>query len=213
MVVNPCFSFWTPYKPAPAGQDATTVGASHFMIRTAQVRDLTTLAEILTDSFHPPTGFMRWASPMLRLGIYEDLRNRLRSNSPHYVCLVAVVQGSTASDSDEALAGTVEIALRSPPSWQPQACQYPYISNLAVKKSCRRRGVARQLLLACERTSLEWGFKDLYLHVLENNHQARELYLQAGYKLHQTEPSYGAWLFRRPKRLFLHKGITPTATG
>lgn len=213
MVVNPCFSFLTPYEPAPAGQDAVATDASHFTIRTAQVRDLSALAEILTDSFHPRSGFMRWAYPMLRLGIYEDLRNRLRSNSPHYVCLVAVADVSTVTDSRETLAGTVELALRSPPSWQPRASQYAYISNLAVRESCRRRGVARQLLLACERTSLEWGFQDLYLHVLDNNHQARQLYLKTGYQLRQAEPSYTGWLFGRPKRLFLHKKLTPTLTG
>ncbi|HEY9673892.1 MAG TPA: GNAT family N-acetyltransferase [Waterburya sp.] len=213
VVVNPCFSFLTPYEQTPAGQDALSAGADHFVVRTAQVRDLSALADILTDSFHPPTGFMRWAYPMLRLGIYEDLRNRLRSNSPHYVCLVAVANVSTATNSWEALAGTVEIALRSPPSWQPRASQYPYISNLAVRKSCRRQGVARQLLLACERTSQEWGFPDLYLHVLENNHQARQLYLKAGYQLRQVEPSYSAWLFGHPKRLFLHKHLNPPATG
>ena len=212
MFVNPCFSFWTPYEPAPAGQDALAGGVSHITIRTAQVSDLTTLAEILADSFHPQTGIMRWAYPMLRLGIYEDLRNRLRSTSPHYVCLVAVAAVSTVAGSREELAGTVEIALR-PPSWQPRSSQYPYISNLAVKKSCRRQGVARQLLLACERTSLEWGFQDLYLHVLENNHQARQLYLKTGYQLRQVEPSYSAWLLGRPKRLFLHKHLTSVVSG
>lgn len=212
MVVNPCFSFLTPYEPVTADQDAVAVDASHFTIRTAQVQDLTSLAEILTDSFHSRTGFMRWAYPMLKLGIYEDLRNRLRSSSPHYVCLVAVADGSTVTDSSDVLAGTVEIALRSGSSWQSHTCQYPYISNLAVRKSCRRRGVAKQLLLACERTSLEWGFQDLYLHVLENNQQARQLYLKAGYGLRQVEPNYGAWLFGHPKRLFLHKKLTPTTT-
>lgn len=214
MVVNPCFSFLTPYEPAPAGEDALAVSASHYTIRTARVQDLTTLAEILTDSFHPRTGIARWAYPMLRLGIYEDLRNRLRSNSPHYVCLVAVADVSTVTNTSyEALVGTVEVALRSPPSWQPCASHYPYISNLAVTASFRRRGIAQQLLLACERTSLEWGFQDLYLHVMENNHYARQLYLKTGYKLRQAEPSYSAWFFGRPKRLFLHKKLAPAEMG
>ena len=213
MVVNPCFSFLTPYEPAPASQDAVAADAFRFTIRAAQVQDLATLADILTDSFHPRTGLMRWAYPMLRLGIYEDLRNRLRSTSPHYVCLVAVAAVSTVVGFREELAGTVEIALRSPPAWQPRCPQYPYISNLAVNQSCRRRGVARQLLLACERKSLEWGFQDIYLHVLENNHQARQLYLKTGYQLCQVEPSYSAWLLGRPKRLFLHKDLTSAVTG
>ncbi len=208
VVVNPCFSFLTPYEPAPAGQDAVAASASHFTIRTAQARDLATLAEILTDSFHPETGLVRWLHPLLRLGIYEDLRNRLRSASPHYLCLVAVATDSTVAGSREELVGTVELTLRSPPSWQSRSSQYPYISNLAVRQSCRRQGVARQLLLACERTSLEWGFQDLYLHVLENNHQARQLYLKTEYQLCRVEPSYSAWLLGRPKRLFLHKNLS-----
>lgn len=210
--MNPCFSFLTPYEPVTADQDAVGAGASRFSIRIAQVQDLTTLAEILTDSFHSRTGFMRWAYPMLKLGIYEDLRNRLRSNSRHYVCLVAVADHSTVTDANDVVAGTVEIALRSGSSWQPHPLQYPYISNLAVKKSCRRRGVAKQLLLACERTTLAWGFQDLYLHVLENNHQARQLYLKTGYELRQVEPNYGAWLLGHPKRLFLQKKLTPSTT-
>ncbi len=212
MVVNPCFSFLTPYEPAPAGQDAVATNASHFTIRTAQARDLTTLAEILTDSFHPPTGLVRWAYPMLRLGIYEDLRNRLRSSAPHYACFVAVASVPTATGAREELAGTVELALRTPPSWQPRVPQYPYISNLAESQSCRRKGVARQLLFACEQMSLKWGFCDLYLHVLEDNHQARQLYLKTGYEQLQVESSVGAWLLGRPKRLFLHKQLTPATT-
>jgi ribosomal protein S18 acetylase RimI-like enzyme len=196
-----------------ADHDAVATNAHDIKIRTAQTQDLSQLAEILTDSFHPPTGIMRWASPILRLGIYEDLRNRLRSNSEHYFCLVAVSKVSTVADYYEEIAGTVEIALRSPPSWQPQVSKYAYISNLAVSQSCRRQGVAKQLLLACDRTAKEWGFQELSLHVLENNHQARQLYLKTGYKLSQVEPSYGIWrLLRRPKRLFLQKNLTTTLT-
>lgn len=203
--MNPCFSFLTPYEPAPAGQNAVFASTPKITVRAAQVRDINTLTEILTDSFHPPTGLMRWAAPMLRLGIYEDLRNRLRSSLPNFACFVAVAVPTTTGSQEE-LVGTVEVALRSS-SWQPRAAQYPYISNLAVSPSCRRQGVARQLLLACEQMSLTWGYDDLYLHVLENNHQARQLYLKAGYQLRQTESDYITWLLQRPKRLFLYKHL------
>lgn len=213
MVVNPCFLFLKPYETIIAAQDSIAANAPEIKIRTAQVQDLSQLAEILTDSFHHPTGIMRWAYPILRLGIYEDLRNRLRSNSEHYLCLVAISQDSTTTDTDEEIVGTVEISLRSPPSWQSQVSKYAYISNLAVSQSCRRQGVAQQLLLACDRTAQEWGFQELSLHVLENNHQARQLYLKTGYKLYQVEPIYGIWrLLKRPKRLFLQKKITATST-
>lgn len=177
---------------------------STFAIRTAQARDLGSLAEILADSFHDRSGMMGWIFPLLRLGIYEDLRNRLRSAPPHYVCLVAAV------DQVEELAGTIEVALRLPPVWQSLHPHYPYISNLAVKKLYRRQGAAMQLLTACERLVLVWGFEDLYLHVLENNYEARRLYLKAGYQLQGVEHNWWSWLLGHPKRLFLHKHLRPS---
>jgi ribosomal protein S18 acetylase RimI-like enzyme len=220
VVVNPCFSFLTPYEPAHVDQDAlqpygpeNSASASNFTIRRATAQDVSTLAEILTDSFHPQTGFMRWASPMLRLGIYEDLRHRLRSQQPHYLCLVAVATVSTVAGCCEELIGTVEVTLRSTSSWPSGSSEYPYISNLAVRKSCRRQGAARQLLLACEQASLEWGFSEIYLHVIESNHQARQLYLKLGYQLHRVESSYGSWLLGRPKRLLLQKPLNFPVTG
>lgn len=220
--MNPCF----PLLHRQPERAAQPNGASHFIIRAAHQNDLTSLTEILADSFHPRSGIWALAYPLFRLGIYEDLRNRLRLIPPNYVCLVAAdPTGSTNPGSGEdssplpkaqerqgananSVVGTVEMALR-PCSWQPWSSQYPYISNLAVHRSCRRRGVAQQLLLRCERTALDWGFCDLYLHVLENNHQARQLYLKAGYRLHQSDPSWSDWLPGRPRRLFLHKHLAP----
>jgi len=178
------------------------------MIRAAQAKDVSYLADILTDSFHPPEGFKRWAYPLLRLGIYEDLRSRLRSTSPHYLCLVAVVSNPAQAGHPDFVAGTVEMTLRSPLSWPRRSFQYPYISNLAVHSAYRRQGVAQQLLLTCERTALDWGFPEIYLHVLENNYQARKLYLKRGYRLDQVEPSWSYWLLKQPRRLFLHKHLT-----
>lgn len=207
--MNRCYSFLTSHDPHSASQDANAVKAFSIIIRQAQAEDLALLSDILADSFHSKKGFMRWVYPVLRLGIYEDLRNRLRSCSPHYVCLVAVATITTELGRHEELVGTVELALRSPPSWQPHGIPYPYISNLAVKQLSRRQGVAKQLLLTCERTALEWGAQILYLHVLENNHPARQLYLQTGYQLQQIEPDYSLGLFGSSKRLFLSKRLTP----
>lgn len=209
--MNPCLLFLLHCDQPPTGQPA---GASDLIIRTAHPKDLTSLTEILADSFHPRTGIWALAYPMFRLGIYEDLRNRLCSTVPNYICLVAALADPSISTENshrgtaDFLAGTVEMALRSPPTWQRWGSQYPYISNLAVRLSCRRRGVARQLLLECERTALEWGFQDIYLHVLENNHQARQLYLKAGYRVRDIDPSWSSWFLGRPRRLFLHKHLT-----
>ncbi len=177
-----------------------------FLVRTARQQDLQGLADVLTASFHSQDGVQGWIYPLLRLGIYEDLRGRMRSQSAHQACLVAV---SRMPGTVHHLAGTVEISLRTPQFWNDYESRYLYLSNLAVQADFRRRGVARQLLLHCERIALDWGFHDLYLHVLEDNHQARGLYTKAGYRLHRTETGMSNWLFGKPRQLLLHKALAP----
>jgi ribosomal protein S18 acetylase RimI-like enzyme len=185
---------------------------SRFLIRGAVSGDLMQLAEILALSFHSREGIMELVYPVLRLGIYEDLKNRLRSASEHYICLAAelvpIKPGNQNHFADgEFLVGTVEMALRSHYPWSMSNSEYPYLSNLAVHPDCRRLGVAQQLLSNCEHIALEWGFSDLYLHVLENNHPARKLYDQAGYRLHQVDWNWTCLFLGQPRRLFLRKSL------
>jgi ribosomal protein S18 acetylase RimI-like enzyme len=187
---------------------------SHFHIRAAQPGELTSLAEVLADSFHSQQGILSWVYPLLRLGIYQDLRNRLRSTVPHHICLVAV---RTATDKEGCqsandIAGTVEMALRSTEPFAKTRSRYLYLSNLAVYSTYRRQGAAKQLLLNCEQVALEWGFQDLFLHVLENNYQARQLYFKLGYRLHKVDLGWNAWLLGRPRQLFLHKHLSTAST-
>ncbi|HAZ43233.1 MAG TPA: GNAT family N-acetyltransferase [Cyanobacteria bacterium UBA11369] len=186
---------------------AQSRSASQFHIRGATPKDLTALAEILADSFHSRTGINGWIYPVLRLGIYEDIRNRLNKASPHYVCLVAVVSPTSRPNTWDYPAGTVEMSLRSKYPWPLDSSQYPYLSNLAVHQDCRRQGAAKQLLLKCESIALTWGFQDLYLHVLENNHKAQSLYFKLGYRLHESDRSWGSLLLGQPRRLLLHKRL------
>jgi ribosomal protein S18 acetylase RimI-like enzyme len=208
--VKPLFWFSKYYQQDPVEQ---SVGGSPFQIRAATSKDLTSLAEILADSFHSRAGMGGWVYPLLRLGIYEDLRNRLNSCSPRYICLVAVTSETIGSSGGDRLVGTVEMALRSTHPWLfGSSPQSPYLSNLAVHHDCRRQGAARQLLTSCERLALRWGFQDLYLHVLENNHQARRLYFKLGYRLHQIDGGWTSLLLRKPRRLLLHKHLSKTTT-
>lgn len=172
-------------------------------IRTAQPKDLKELVEVLSRSFYTPQTTILGIQPLLRLGITEDVRGRLRSDKPNYRCLVACLTPTTFPAATGTLVGTVELALRN----QMMAKQIPYISNLAVVPEYRRQGIARQLLLRCERIALEWGFKELSLHVLENNLAAQQLYFSNGYQLQKIEHSLSSWLFKQPKRLFLAKQI------
>jgi ribosomal protein S18 acetylase RimI-like enzyme len=185
-------------------------------IRDVQQQDLASLAEVLAHSFHSQEGLLGVFYPLLRMGIYEDLRSRLRNKAQRYACLVAVqvLQPQTTQLYQLAAVpcvgdrpiGTVELTVRTSQIWQPQLGKgYLYLSNLAVQVDCRKHGVAQRLLQACEEKALEWGFENIYLHVLENNHSARRLYRKAGYQLHEVEAGLGTWLLGQPKQLFLRK--------
>jgi ribosomal protein S18 acetylase RimI-like enzyme len=183
-----------------------SLSAGGIRVRRASLTDLPALANLLTDSFHPSGPGLGWLSPVLQIGIYQDLRGRVLAKTPHYACLVAE-KGWRVAPS-QVFVGTVEVALRATFPWQPRTHQYPYISNLAVERRYRRQGVGQQLLLTCERVVRDWGFSDLYLHVLENNLTARHLYRKAGYQLQTVEPDWIQWLVGRPRRLLLRKQLS-----
>ncbi|MBD2259224.1 GNAT family N-acetyltransferase [Pseudanabaena sp. FACHB-2040] len=180
-------------------------------VRSARLEDLPQLTEILTSSFYVRTGWMGWLYPLLKLGISEDLRQRLRSQNPHYACLAVIrqilpVQMATHTYCD-CVTGTIELSQRYALPWQPIKPQHLYISNLAVHSEFRRQGVAQLLLKTCESIALEWGFDDLYLHVMEDNLQARQLYRKAGFHLVQSKSSGLPWLRPYPRRLLMHKPL------
>jgi ribosomal protein S18 acetylase RimI-like enzyme len=174
------------------------------IIRHAYLKDIYELAEVLTQSFYSSHGLLCWLYPLFKLGVCEDIRNRLNSRSTDYSCLVAM---KTTKDGDGEIVGTAEVGIRSSSFLSTSDFKYPYISNLAVKTSCRRQGIARQLLIKCEQTALLWGFSEICLHVLENNHQAKQLYFTNGYKTKQIESSLSDYLTQRPRRLLLSKQL------
>ena len=179
--------------------------SSPFQIRPASPADLSAVAQIIAESFHSQKGLWGLLFPLLRLGIYEDLRHRFASSAPHHVCLVAI---DTTKEESNNLVGSVELGVRFSDSWAQSGQSFPYLSNLAVNPKYRRRGVASSLLLSCERVSLAWGFQDIYLHVLENNYQARQLYFKQGYRVHKVEFSWNAFILRGSQQIFLHKHLS-----
>lgn len=211
----------SPDDPPTSSAESASAEAP-FLIRSVRQSDLSALAEVLASSFHSQDGWMAWVYPLLKAGIYEDLKSRLHTRGPHYACLVAVQTPpqSTASpalvtqfapfgflgEASSGLIGTVEMSLKNP-QLQPWNSKYLYLSNLAVLTEYRRQGVALQLLKACERIAIDWGFRNLYLHVLENNHHAKRLYWKAGYRLQRIEVNPLTMILGQPRQLFLRKQL------
>ncbi len=193
------YRFFHPHHQQPI--DPTSC---QFQIRTAIPADLIGVAQIITESFHSHKGIWGWAFPLLRLGIYEDLRHRMASPAPRHVCLVALEATNGETNN---LVGSVELGVRYSDSWNQVGAGFPYLSNLAVHPKYRRHGVASGLLNSCEKVSQEWGFQDLYLHVLENNHQARQLYFKLGYRVHKVESNWNTFFLRRSSQMLLHKHL------
>ncbi|PZV00285.1 MAG: GNAT family N-acetyltransferase [Leptolyngbya sp.] len=176
-------------------------------VRPADLRDLDRLTDVLTASFYDRDGWRQWVYPFIRLGIYEDLKQRLKAQSPRYACLAAIAAptaGSTAIHGD-VIVGTVEASLRQPWPWQGD--RHVYISNLAVDQTFRRQGIALILLRSCEQVAQRWGLYELHLHVMEDNLAARALYRKAGFSVVQTEDSPASWLGLQARRLLLRKTL------
>ena len=169
-------------------------------IRGATSKDIKALTEVLTLSFHPSGGWLSFLQPILKLGVSEDLRLRLRGTVPYYCCLVAVEISKTPLQTKEKVIGTVELSLKSGFN-----CHYLYISNLAVLETYRRKGIAKQLLNECEQIASKWGYDSLNLHVLDNNDAAKKLYLNNGYQIAETELMWPHWFWFRSHKLFLKK--------
>jgi GNAT superfamily N-acetyltransferase len=187
-----------------------TKTAIAYEIRVAKVSDIAQLVEILMNSFYPSQRLNRWAAPLMRLGLYEDIKSRLTSKTKRYFCWVAMQTGTTTPQ----LLGTIELSLRQCQPWRPFCRRRAYIANLAVNPVSRRQGIAKKLLEQCETTALQWGYSTLYLHVAIDNPAAICLYQRLGYRFAQLrlKPGWLAWLPQRRYLLVKYLGHPSTVT-
>lgn len=199
-------TFFSPSRHHQSEFYETYSDSSGFTVRVARQEDLADLVEILASSFHPQKDVMRWLFPLIRMGIYEDLRQRLRSPiSSDHVCLVAVTSSPNCFSH---VVGTVEVALRANYPFQIHSSYYPYLSNLAVHLEYRRQGIAQRLLGACEQWVANRGASAIHLHVLEDNYDAKQLYFKTGYQLQGSDSFWCRWFLKQPRRLLLHKQLS-----
>lgn len=65
----------------------------------------------------------------------------------------------------------------------PTGVRAPLMSNLAVSRDFRRKGIAEKLVEKAERVArYEWGYDDCYLYVEDRNRAAVRLYEKLGYR-------------------------------
>jgi ribosomal protein S18 acetylase RimI-like enzyme len=174
------------------------------IVRRLQVDDVSRVATLLSDAFYANDGWLGWASPFFKLGIYQDLKTRALAQTPRYTCLVGF---QTVNQGEVAIVGTVEISARPLTSWSLMGQAVPYVSNLAVAKTFRRQGIGQHLLLACEQIVQTWGFSEIYLHVKPENRSARRLYQRVGYRPYSADLPFWLKLLGQPQELLLHKTL------
>ena len=204
-----------------ASESAQITQPSPVRVRGARSEDLPKIVAVLLTSFYPKIGATHWFYWFMQFGIREDIKTRLKTPSSQYACLVAVSVESTldAKASNETsskrsrvmaagtVIGTIEISQRPCETWQFFPPKRAYLSNLAIDRAHRRQGAAKQLLHTCESVALQWGFHDIYLHVMADNQAAQALYAQAGYQPCEVSNPILAGLGIRPERLLLSKHL------
>ncbi|NJK34757.1 MAG: GNAT family N-acetyltransferase [Oscillatoriales cyanobacterium SM2_2_1] len=172
-------------------------------IRTAKATDVDAIAQVLGISFYqPPHPLLRlltqWFHPLVRWGIAVDLGTRLQEGHVHHLCLVAV-----QTQASPQVIAVLEVSVRQ----QFWVAPMPYLYNLAVAPPWRGQGVGDRLMLAAEKVALSWGYPAIYLHVLESNRAALNLYRKRGYVYLRPDPQWQPFPWRQGRRLLLKKSL------
>jgi ribosomal protein S18 acetylase RimI-like enzyme len=157
------------------------------LIRSARSADAEQIACVLAECFHPSSGLGSLLQPWILASLHNELERRLARQPAYHSCLIALI--------DDVVVGTVEVAVRPLPEpwWLPSFVhrdRLVYVSNLAVRPSWRRRGIARDLLSESERTAQHWHQPDIRLHVMADNAAALQLYRSLGYSIENSEREF-----------------------
>ena len=178
-----------------------------FRIRAAQLKDVAQIVSVLVASFYTQARATQWLYWLLRIGIQEDIKVKIKSPVGQYACLVATTLHPNSAQSGEVI-GTVEVSQRPCETWQLFPPKRAYLSNLAVDSAHRREGAAQQLLSTGESIARGWGFHSIYLHVMADNIAAQALYASAGYQQREVSNPILSGLGIRPQRLLLSKRVS-----
>ncbi|MCS6782129.1 MAG: GNAT family N-acetyltransferase [Gloeomargarita sp. SKYBB_i_bin120] len=161
--------------------------------RPLGLQDVSLLAQLLAACFPPPLNPGGCWTSLWERTIEHDIRQRLERDGDKILWLGTWREGK--------LVGAVELSQRQ---WRHR--QYIYLANLAVAPAYRRQGIGRALLQLAEQAVQSWPQEQVYLHVMEDNQAARNLYAQLGYQVQRWEWTWRTWL-GGPRRLLLAKTV------
>uniref|UniRef100_A0ACD5URB5 Uncharacterized protein n=2 Tax=Avena sativa TaxID=4498 RepID=A0ACD5URB5_AVESA len=179
------------------------------------------LVRLLADSFSED---VRWApaqryAQLLAFVIRRYLHER-RGLTPHAAVLVGFYKPAAAEAGQEGedgedegeMACTAEVSLDAvgapgaPPTPTPPL-DFPYICNMTVKTSFRRRGIGKQLLKACEDLVVKMDAKTrVYLHCRIIDQVPFNMYKKAGYTIVQTDSIF-VWLSLQKRKHLMRKEL------
>ena len=134
------------------------------------------VAQILVKAFYEPSRLLQHFHNLKEL---DRLQSNFPYSDPNHFMFVA------ESKCDQQIVGCVDIDMRK--SILKNAPPRPYLSDLAVHEKWRRKGIARDLILKCEKTALEANKKTLYLRVESANEVALRMYFGLGYSWQQSK--------------------------
>lgn len=185
-------------------------------VRTEQLRDLENL---LTDSYSELMWGPLTYRPVLAWILSTYLRER-QAYLPHAVTLVGLYAPSDESNDPLVsshkwwLAGAVEISFNA--SGKPKDIQTPmppedtpFLSNMAVLKRFRRRGIGQELLKAAEQLVVQMGGNEMYLHCRMVDEAPLTMYKNAGYAVVETDSILSLLLCQRRRHLMYKTLATP----
>ncbi len=178
-------------------------------VRVMRPADISAVATLLSEAFYATDAWWGWVTPLMYLGMYQDLKLRCMSPKSAYTCLVCVRAGPQGVKATAQIVGTVEITTKPLSAWAFNNPAVPYISNLAVVPEWRRRGVGQKLLRSCEQVARGWGFHELYLHVKRNNRAARGLYERVGYFQDHSDLQSWSFVLGQAQQILLKKSLSP----
>jgi GNAT superfamily N-acetyltransferase len=120
---------------------------------------------------------------------FMDFRGRYAGSSKSSVGGLPEAELILCQTQDAGILGCAGLEITDIPMQIPgQAVQeqettrVPVMSNVAVSRHFRRKGIAELLVSEIERVAFEWGYDNCYLYVDKENVPAVKLYQKLGYR-------------------------------